>query len=69
MQNYILGYARLVNDKIARDDRLSIGQASYRQLASLDRLQLLKLREAAYDLVRIIELEMQRADDAVDVTR
>lgn len=68
MQTVIIGYVERLHDRMASGD-VSIATAIAAQLKSLSGAALIRLRDAALDLVRIIELELggrctecQRAD-------
>jgi len=66
MQNVIIRY---VDDLKARMEltRCSIAQALGVVLPRYNRATLLKLRAGAYDLVRILELEIQLQDELAEV--
>lgn len=57
MQHIIIGYVERLHDRDA-GGHISIAEAVKLQLASLSKPALLKLREAALDLNRIVELEL-----------
>lgn len=63
MQNYIIRYVETLKARI-EPTGCSIAQAITAELARYDRATLIKLRDAALDLQRIVELEVQRQDDA-----
>jgi hypothetical protein len=66
MQHYTLAFAKTVSARVKATD-CSIAKALDIELQAIrDRRALLKLRDAGLDLVRIVELELQRRDDVVD---
>jgi hypothetical protein len=65
MQNYIIRYVETLKARI-EPTGCSINAALIVELPQMDRRQLLKLREAADDLHRIIDLELGRRQDVVD---
>lgn len=62
MQAYIMRYVERLQERIAATD-CSIATALEVELREYDRLTLIKIRDAAIDLQRIVELEVGRREE------
>lgn len=68
MQGWIIRYVEDLKARI-EPTGCSIQQAIERELAQYSRVKLLKLREAALDLQRIVDVEIGKHDDRAQEAR